>query len=210
MRRGRRSCACTATTRSPAFPSSSPRTRASRPTRCPQTRSSRATFTEDHELLQREQKDDVSSILPVLAYGTVLVISLGLILLLGWALRRVASLSGEHVEEQGATPEASVPAKISYLLELAAALATAAIGRQLGGRGRGRDGLSRRFHHGGRRGRCHRLHRSRLLGWRRPHGRGALRRRPAGSRGAGLTGRAFFARSARSLRIRAARSARSL
>ena len=70
------------------------------------------TFTEDHELLQREQKDDVSSVLPVLAYGTVFLIALGLILLLGWALRRVASLSGERAEEQGATPAApAVPTK---------------------------------------------------------------------------------------------------
>lgn len=69
------------------------------------------TFVEDHKILQREQKGGVAKILPVIAYGTVLLIALGLIALLGWALRRVASSAApERVEERGPTAEAEVRA----------------------------------------------------------------------------------------------------
>jgi hypothetical protein len=44
----------------------------------------------DHELLQREVKDDVSPSLPVLAYATVGVIVLIFLGILGWALARLA------------------------------------------------------------------------------------------------------------------------
>jgi hypothetical protein len=44
----------------------------------------------DHELLQREVKDDVSSALPVVAYGVVGLIVLALLGALGWALARLA------------------------------------------------------------------------------------------------------------------------
>jgi hypothetical protein len=44
----------------------------------------------DHELLQREVKDDVSPSLPVLAYATVGAIVLIFLGILGWALARLA------------------------------------------------------------------------------------------------------------------------
>jgi hypothetical protein len=67
------------------------------------------TFVEDHKILQREQKGGTAKILPVIAYGTVLLIALALIALLGWALRRVASsATGERVEERGPTAGAEV------------------------------------------------------------------------------------------------------
>jgi hypothetical protein len=44
----------------------------------------------DHELLQREVKDDVSSTLPVLAYGVVGLIVFIFLGVLGWALARLA------------------------------------------------------------------------------------------------------------------------
>ena len=44
----------------------------------------------DHELLQREVKDDVSSSLPVIAYGVVGLIVLIFLGILGWALARLA------------------------------------------------------------------------------------------------------------------------
>jgi hypothetical protein len=48
------------------------------------------TFVEDHELLQRERKDDVPGWLPAVAYSVVGVIVLGFIAVLGWALARLA------------------------------------------------------------------------------------------------------------------------
>jgi hypothetical protein len=44
----------------------------------------------DHELLQREVKDDVSSSLPVIAYGVVGLIVLIFLGILGWSLARLA------------------------------------------------------------------------------------------------------------------------
>jgi hypothetical protein len=44
----------------------------------------------DHELLQREVKDDVSSALPAVAYGIVGLIALVFLGALGWALARLA------------------------------------------------------------------------------------------------------------------------
>jgi hypothetical protein len=49
------------------------------------------TFVEDHELLQREQKDDVPGWLPAAAYGVLGSIVLGFLGVLGWALARLAS-----------------------------------------------------------------------------------------------------------------------
>ena len=48
-------------------------------------------FIEDHELLQREQKDDVPGWLPAVAYGVVGAIVLGFLGVLGWALARLAN-----------------------------------------------------------------------------------------------------------------------
>ena len=49
------------------------------------------TFVTDHELLQREQKDDVPGWLPTVAYGVVGSIVLAFLGVLGWALARLAS-----------------------------------------------------------------------------------------------------------------------
>ncbi len=69
-------------------------------------------FVADKEILQREQKDDVSSALPVIAYGVVGSIALALVLLLGWALARIGTRYGGDppggVAERGRTP--AVPA----------------------------------------------------------------------------------------------------
>ena len=48
-------------------------------------------FVPDHQILQREQKSDVPAALPVIGYGTVGLIALALVALLGWALRRLAT-----------------------------------------------------------------------------------------------------------------------
>jgi hypothetical protein len=47
-------------------------------------------FIYDHELLQRERKKDVPSVLPAIAYGTVGSIVIVFVLMLGWALARLA------------------------------------------------------------------------------------------------------------------------
>jgi hypothetical protein len=47
-------------------------------------------FVYDHELLQREQKKDVPSVLPAIAYGTVGSIVIVFVVMLGWALARLA------------------------------------------------------------------------------------------------------------------------
>jgi len=46
-------------------------------------------FVADHEVLQRERKDDVPGFLTLVAYLTVLAIALGLIALIAWSLLRV-------------------------------------------------------------------------------------------------------------------------
>ena len=51
------------------------------------------TFAPDKEILQREQKDDVSGALPSLAYGAVGAIALTLMLVLGWALARLGRVA---------------------------------------------------------------------------------------------------------------------
>jgi hypothetical protein len=47
-------------------------------------------FVPEKQILQRELKDDVPTTLPPIAYSIVAVIFLGLIMLLGWAMARVA------------------------------------------------------------------------------------------------------------------------
>jgi hypothetical protein len=47
-------------------------------------------FIEDHELLQRERKQDVPGWLPTIAYAVIGLIVLGFIAVLGWALTRLA------------------------------------------------------------------------------------------------------------------------
>ena len=46
-------------------------------------------FLADHEILQRERKDDVPGFLTLVAYLTVLAIALGLVALIAWSLLRV-------------------------------------------------------------------------------------------------------------------------
>src|SRR4029079_10438849 len=47
-------------------------------------------FVDETQVLQREQKDDVPGYLTGLAYSVVAAIVLGLVLLLGWVLQRIA------------------------------------------------------------------------------------------------------------------------
>jgi len=47
-------------------------------------------FVDETQILQREQKPDVSGSLVVLAYSVVAAIVAGLVLLLGWVLARIA------------------------------------------------------------------------------------------------------------------------
>jgi hypothetical protein len=56
----------------------------------PATASFQRTFIPEKQILQRELKDDVPTSLPPIAYGVVGSIVLGLIVLLGWAMARVA------------------------------------------------------------------------------------------------------------------------
>lgn len=48
------------------------------------------TFVYDHQLLQRERRRDVPSVLPAVAYGIVGSIVIVFIAMLGWALARLA------------------------------------------------------------------------------------------------------------------------
>jgi hypothetical protein len=55
----------------------------------PATASFTRAFVADHEVLQRERKDDVPGALTLIAYLTVLALALGLIALIAWSLVRV-------------------------------------------------------------------------------------------------------------------------
>jgi hypothetical protein len=57
-------------------------------------------FTDETEILQREQKSDVPGYLAGIAYTVVAAIVLGLLLLLGWVLNRIA-----RPEDGGARPD---------------------------------------------------------------------------------------------------------
>jgi hypothetical protein len=59
-------------------------------------------FIPEKEILQREQKSDVASSLPAIAYSVVGSISLGLIVLLGWSLARLAHSEGESEPDRAA------------------------------------------------------------------------------------------------------------
>jgi hypothetical protein len=59
-------------------------------------------FIPEKEILQREQISDVASSLPAIAYSVVGTITLGLIVLLGWALARLAHGEGEARPEPDA------------------------------------------------------------------------------------------------------------
>jgi hypothetical protein len=68
-------------------------------------------FIEDHELLQRERKDDVPGWLPAAAYGVVGMIVLGFLGILGWALARLprefaadGSRAGEAIDDRDEGP----------------------------------------------------------------------------------------------------------
>jgi hypothetical protein len=67
-------------------------------------------FILDKENLQRELKDDVASWLTLAAYLFVGLISLGLIALVGWGLKRLERLGGGPPDES-AEPEGVGPAK---------------------------------------------------------------------------------------------------
>jgi hypothetical protein len=60
----------------------------------PAERSFTRSFVEEHEILQREQKDDVPAAVTPLAYGIVGSIVLALLLALGWALTRLGRTAG--------------------------------------------------------------------------------------------------------------------
>jgi hypothetical protein len=53
-------------------------------------------FVDETQILQREQKDDVPSYLTAVAYSVVAAIVLGLVLLLGWVLTRIARPEDER------------------------------------------------------------------------------------------------------------------
>lgn len=61
----------------------------------PATSSFERPFVDETEILQRELKDDVPGYLSIVAYLTVGVIVVALIVLLGWVLRRLGSAGGE-------------------------------------------------------------------------------------------------------------------
>jgi hypothetical protein len=60
----------------------------------PAKRSFTRELVPEKEILQRELKDDVPTALPPIAYFTVGAVTLGLIVMLGWALARLASTEG--------------------------------------------------------------------------------------------------------------------
>ena len=65
----------------------------------------------EKEILQRELKDDVPAVLSPIAYATVGGVSLGLIVLIGWALARLARAQGGPPERARARrPTGAVPA----------------------------------------------------------------------------------------------------
>jgi hypothetical protein len=68
-------------------------------------------FVADKEVLQREQKEDVPTALPPVAYGVVGAIAAALVLIMGWALARLgASVTGETPpprERRGRAPRAA-------------------------------------------------------------------------------------------------------
>ncbi len=66
-------------------------------------------FVADHELLQREQKDDVPALVSIAGYGAVLAITLGFLALFAWAVHRLgiaeeASGRRRRADEKGASP----------------------------------------------------------------------------------------------------------
>jgi hypothetical protein len=61
-------------------------------------------FVDETEILQREQKGDVPGYLTALAYGVVALIVVGLVLLLGWVLVRIASDEQRPRREPAASP----------------------------------------------------------------------------------------------------------
>jgi hypothetical protein len=62
------------------------------------------TFVQDNEILQREQKDTAAA-LPLLGYGAVLAIALGLLALLAWGLHRLAVHAPRRDDGQPPDPE---------------------------------------------------------------------------------------------------------
>ena len=58
-------------------------------------------FVADHEVLQRERKDDVPGVLTLFAYLTVLAIALSLIALISWSLLRVDRGEGRSAGKRG-------------------------------------------------------------------------------------------------------------
>jgi hypothetical protein len=58
-------------------------------------------FVADHEVLQRERKDDVPGVLTLIAYLTVLAIAMSLIALIAWSLLRVDRGEGRPARRPG-------------------------------------------------------------------------------------------------------------
>jgi hypothetical protein len=72
----------------------------------PATASFERPFVDETQILQREQKGDVPGYLTALAYGVVAVIVVGLVLLLGWVLIRIARDEQRPRRQPAATPRA--------------------------------------------------------------------------------------------------------
>ena len=63
-------------------------------------------FVDETEILQREQKDDVPGFLVGVAYSVVAAIVLGLVLLLGWVLNRIARPEDDERRRRDPAPRA--------------------------------------------------------------------------------------------------------
>ena len=70
-------------------------------------------FVDETEILQREQKSDVPGYLAGIAYSVVALIVVGLLLLLGWVLNRIAKPEDERPRrDQAPAPRASAPREV--------------------------------------------------------------------------------------------------
>jgi hypothetical protein len=69
-------------------------------------------FVDETEILQREQKDDVPGYLVGLAYSVVAAIVLGLVLLLGWVINRIARPEDERRRRDPAAASPRAPREV--------------------------------------------------------------------------------------------------
>ncbi len=79
----------------------------------PATASFERPFVDETEILQRELKSDVPGYLAGIAYSVVAAIVLGLLLLLGWVLNRIAKPEDDRPRrDQAPAPRASTPREV--------------------------------------------------------------------------------------------------